>query len=115
MSAKRFDIIGGPSRDVIFDAMKHYIDKEVIIPVRFDIVSWYSAPPTTDGCTKTLLDIQRVEIEEIKQEKGYKLKLGGRLEAKLSEAYLPYQFAAVYDTATCRGSIEITRIPGIIR
>ena len=117
MNTRRFDIIDGPNRDMIFEAMKYVFDDGVVIPIKFDIVSWYSMPPTTDGCTKALLNTKRIKIEEIKHidETGHMLKLAGCLEAKLSTEFLPYQFESLYNTATRKGSIKIARKSAIIK
>ena len=113
MDIKRFDIIDGPDIGMICDAMKYVFNDKVVIPIKFDIISWHPTSPTTDGCAKTLLDTRKTKIEGIKHigRTGHRLKLIGRLEARFSVSFSPYQFAAVYDTVTHKGSIEISCMP----
>ena len=118
-NSRTYDIVGGPNREMIIDAFKYNRDK-IIIPIEFDVVAGYSAPPTTDGCMEFLLDVERMFIREIGQAEktGDDLRLSGELYARISpaEEYLPYSFFIErYNHETHRGEICLTRKSAIVR
>lgn len=117
--SRTFSIVGGPNREKILDAFKYNRGK-IIIPINFDVVAGYSAPPTTDGCMNYLLDIDALFIREIGhvEKTGDDLRLGGELYARFSptEEYLPYAFVIKrYNCETHRGEICLERKSAIVK
>ena len=119
-NSRTYSIVGGPNRETIIDAFKYNRNK-VIIPIEFDVVVGYSAPPTTDGCMEYLLNINALFIREIgvgETGDSDDLKLSGELYAKFSPSageYLPYSFVIKYNYETHRGEICLTRKSAIFR
>ena len=117
--SRTYSIVKGPNKDMILDAF-NYNRHQVVIPIKFDVVVGYSAPPTTDSCISYLLDINTFTIQEIGyvEESENDLRIGGELFARFgpTEEYLPYSFTIKrYNCKTKRGEICLERKSAIIK
>ena len=68
---KYFNIIGGPSRDLLFDACKYACAQDgAFVPIRFKVVWGYTMPPDDPGCAYVGMPVERVRIIEIAHADG---------------------------------------------
>ncbi len=102
-------IADGPSRDLIFDAMKY--NYETRIPLEFKVVREESA--SEDNLFKKMetIGIRDVEIHSIqhKDGTGFKFNLEGCLDVKVEEGYVPRTFKALYNAKTRKGTISFKK------
>lgn len=117
--SRTYSIVKGPNKDMILDAF-NYNRHQVVIPIKFDVVVGYSAPPTTDSCISYLLDIDTLTIQEIGyvEESENDLRIGGELYARFgpTREYLPYAYIIKrYNCETHRGEICLKRKSAIIK
>lgn len=113
---RSFEINNGPSRDLIFDAMKYSYDEGKVIPVNFLISVAYTAPLDDPGCAYVAAKLDSMTIESIEHEdgSGYSFNIEGHCRAALSAAAAIhsgmtwYKFRAYYNARSRKGRIEFT-------
>lgn len=112
VGAKYYDIVGGPNRDILFDACKYAYDDNVKLPVGFKIVIGYTTSPDNPGYTYMMMAATDFLISGIEQEdgSGEKFNLTGYCKADLDYSggalnYKPYRFMAHYDSKKRKGFI----------
>ncbi len=107
-----YDIVGGPNRDVIFDAMKYAYDN-LRIPIEFRIAKGYSASKDDPGSVAFLLKTQNIQIHTIQHEDGtgYNFNLKGFIDIAFTtgEYYTPCKFEAHYNAKTRKGTITVEK------
>lgn len=105
----KFEIVNGPSRDMIFDSMKY--SYETRIPLEFEIVKGYSGPKDDPTSAAMLLNTRDIEVHTIQHEDGtgFKFNLKGYLDVKDDRGYLPRKFKAFYNAKTRKGTITIDK------
>ena len=104
-------ITDGPSRDLIFDAMKYCY--ETRIPLEFKIVKENPASEDNKTVTTTEVGTRDVEIHTIQHEDGtgFKFNLEGYLDVKIAEeGYVPRRFKAFYNAKTRKGTISFKKL-----
>ena len=113
-NGKNYDIVSGPSRDMLFDAFKYAYDKTAIVQVQFDIAIGYSNTNSGMGYYKMKSkDFKIVSIEH-EDGSGYSFNLRGycsadtRFRARDAVEYATYKFKAYYNAKTRKGYITLT-------
>ena len=104
-----YGIVDGPSRDMIFDAMKY--NYETRIPLDFKIIKG-SAISEDDQSTPDMLGTRDIEIHTIQHEDGtgFKFNLEGYIDVKIeSQGYIPRRFKAFYNARSRKGSISFKK------
>ncbi|MBP5647874.1 hypothetical protein J6X04_01115 [Candidatus Saccharibacteria bacterium] len=112
INATTFNIIGGPNRDNLFDAMKYAY--EIKIPIKFDIVAGYTAPVGNPDRHALLLDVKNIQIHTIQHEdgSGYSFNIYGYIDVKEPNGYYsPYNFYIYYSARSRKGSIRLSKEP----
>ena len=106
---KTYEIVDGPSRDRIYDAIKYVYEME--IPTKFVIVEGYSAPPEDPNAVVFALKTRDVIIHQIQHNSGtgFDFKLEGSLDAMPSSdtSWHPYTFQAYYNAKSRKGNIRL--------
>lgn len=110
---RSFKIVGGPSRDAIFDACKYACDERVSIPVDFKVAIGYTAPLDDPGCAYIKMAMTDVVILGISLEdgSGSSFNIEGSCKADLfsfgaEHDLKTYKFKAWYNTKNREGSIR---------
>jgi hypothetical protein len=110
---RSYKIVGGPSRDTIFDACKYACDERVSIPVEFKVAIAFTAPPDDPGCTYIEMGMTDVVITGISLEdgSGSSFNIEGSCKADLSSFstkhdFKSYRFKAWYNTKKREGTIR---------
>lgn len=111
---KTYDIIGGPSKDLLFDACKYaYNALPTNIGLYFSVVKGYTTPVDNPGCAYVLMDISDIRIVGIEHEdgSGESFNLHGYCninEKPLAAGLLlkSYKFKAYYNAKTRKGTIS---------
>lgn len=100
----RYDIIGGPSRDLLFEAAKYTYEKGVRFCLNFDVVKGYSSPNLDDPSTMAfLLDVADVMVVGISHESGSGHQFN--VEGFCNVEGEGKKYKAYFDTETQKGSI----------
>lgn len=106
VKSRSYDIVGGPNRDLLFDACKYTHNRGVNLPVAFSV--------TIDSFI--LMAIKNIRINGIKHEdgSGESFNLHGYCEADVNyrggrtPAYKSYRFKAWYNSKSRKGHITLT-------
>ena len=113
---KYYEIVVGPSKDLLFDACKYAYSKNANISVSFSIAAGYTMPANdpTAGCIP--MRIKNIRICSIEHEdgSGESFNLHGYCMADLNSFhanvnYESYRFKAYYNTKNRRGCITFTK------
>ena len=112
-TGRRYDIVGGPSKDTIFDACKYAYSKTAKVEVNFSVAISYTAPKGDPECAYIPMSITDVRIVSIEHESGSgeHFNLGGYCKADLNNyggvyaTYKTYRFEAFYNSKTRTGTI----------
>ena len=110
---RNFDIVGGPNRDVLFDACKYAYDKNIKFTVNFNVAMGYTMPKNDPRSAYVALGIKDIKICGIEHEdgSGESYNLHGYCQADLDSfgisdnTYHPYRFEAYYNTKNREGKI----------
>lgn len=103
---RQYDIIGGPSKDALFDACKYAYCKNSSVQVKFSVAMGYTMPANDPGSAYVPLALKDVRIRAIEHEdsSGDKFILQGYCEADLGyfgfgepKNFKPYRFKAFYN------------------
>ena len=112
---KTYDIVGGPSRDLLFDGCKYAYDRRSNIDVYFSVATGYTAPPERPDSAYVLMDISELRIAGIEHESGSGESFNLHGYCKLNEKPLatgillkPYKFKAYYNARTRKGTISFS-------
>ena len=111
-NGKSFEIINGPSRDTLFDAVKYAFDKSAIIPIQFDVTSNRAIVESGQDYNSSTRakDLEIVYIEH-EDGSGHSFNIYGRcsIDAKFNSGYRViyerYKFRAYYNAKTRKGFI----------
>ncbi|MBR0133841.1 hypothetical protein IJM16_01075 [Candidatus Saccharibacteria bacterium] len=109
-SNRRFEIVNGPSRDLIFDACKYAHSRDVGIKVDLTIAFGYTMPKGTPGSGYLRMAISEILIVGVEHENGSgdDLNIAGYCRANLESIgrdLKPYKFKAHYNSKTRKGTI----------
>ena len=108
--SKVFDIIGGPSRDQIIDALKYAHDADAKIPIHFSII-WNFTGNSEDPGSCIIVAIRSIRIYSVghKNRSGHQLDIEGHCEADINSPYTAifkeYRFRTSYNTESKKGTI----------
>ena len=112
-----YDIIGGPSKDLLFDACKYAYNKSAKITVDFTVVIGYSSTKDDPKCAYLPMSITDVKVNALEHEdaSGDKFMVRGFCKADLTihngdADYKPYKFRSYYDTKSRIGCITFVEI-----
>ena len=106
---RKFDVTGGPSKDLIFDAFKYAYSKTSKINLDFHVVLGYSLPKDHYASCAFLVPTSDFRITEVSYEDGSgdRLILHGYCKADLhamgKESMKLHEFRAYYDTKRREG------------
>lgn len=109
---RSFEIMGGPSRDTLFDACK-YAYSEAVIPLEFSIAIGYTAPPSSGKALCMTRKVSNIRISSIEHEDGSgdKFNLHGYYNpgilTKASSEIQFKEFHAFYDVKQRRGLMTL--------
>lgn len=115
---RSFDIVGGPNKDMLFDACKYAYNKSTKVNVDFSVAAGYSMPVDDPGCACVLLSLSDIMITGIEHEDGSgdKFNLVGYCNAYLEPFGKPnfkwYDFKAYYNAKNRKGWITFYRRRG---
>ena len=112
-----FVIVGGPNRDMLFDACKYVHDKMVRIPIDFSVAIGYTMPKQHPGAAYVPMYISDIRIIDIAHEdgSGESFNLRGYCKADPdsifgnAETCTSYKFKAYYNTKNRSGSITFSK------
>ena len=112
---KYFDIVNGPSRDMLFDACKYAYDKSAKVNVYFEVAVGYTAPKGNSKRAYFAMYIKDFKVTSLEHEdgSGEGFNLRGYCTADPCAVghvvidYKPYKFKAYYNTKTRKGSIAL--------
>ena len=104
-----YDIIGGPNRDLLFDACKYAYDKSVSVLVEFSVVVGYTKPKDDPGRANIMMRMADVKVVGIQHEDGsgdsFNIVGYCRADVDILGKMYPYRFEAYYNVKTRSGSI----------
>ena len=113
---QNFDIMGGPSKDTLFDACKYAYSKTTKMIIEFDVASGYTQPPESKNCAYVKMQMADIKIAGIEHEDGSgdSFNLRGYCRANINPfgevvSGRPYEFRAYYNTKTRKGHISFTQ------
>lgn len=109
------DIIGGPGKDLLFDACKYAYSDTVKIEIEFMIVGGYTMPTNDPGCAIVPLKAKDFRIIEIGHEdgSGESFNLRGYCYAILTSSnkdYIPCKFSSYYNAKKRKGFIRLLSV-----
>ena len=110
-----FAIVGGPNKDMLFDACKYAYSKSTRVGVEFSVVAGYTTPIDDPGCAYVLMSISDMKITGIEHEdgSGESFNLIGYCRVSLSplgnSVLEPYKFNAYYNAKSRKGSISFSK------
>lgn len=110
---RRYDIVGGPNKDLLFDACKYAFSEAVKIPVNFAVAIGYTAPKSNPNRCYIRMKIANIKIVGVEHEdgSGESFNLRGYCDADLRSinstgvSLSHYRFDAYYDSKRREGSI----------
>lgn len=104
-----FDIVDGPNREAIFDAMLYTYEAK--IPIDFNIVLGYTAPPSDPTAAAHMLGMKNFQIHSIQHEdgSGYSFNLEGYADVRNGSGYTPCKFKAYYHARSRKGHIKFKK------
>lgn len=112
---EQYNILNGPSKDLIFDALKYAYDKKIIVPIWFKVVKDFSPLGTTIG----QIHLSGIRLKSIEYGDGAadKINICGYCKANLESPdkngpHSPYGFKALYNTRTRSGYISFSQTLG---
>ena len=110
-NSRSFDILNGPSKDLLFDACKYAHSKEVRINVDLTVAFGYTMPKNEAGAAYMRMAVSEIMIVGIEHENGSgdSLIVTGYCHADLDSMkgkLKPYQFRAYYNSKTRKGNIQ---------
>ena len=116
MNTRSYDVVGGPSKDTLFDACKYACSKTAKVEVNFSVAIGYTAPKNDPGCCYVPMSIADIRITSIEHEdgSGESFNLCGYCKADLNNfggaaaALKHYRFKAYYNSKTRRGFISFS-------
>ena len=104
VKSRSYDIVGGPNRDLLFDACKYAHSRGVDIPVVFSIIN-----------SSVLTSIMNIRINGIEHEdgSGESFNLHGYCESDVNHrggipVFKSYGFKAWYNSKSRKGYITLT-------
>ena len=106
---REYDIVGGPNRDVLFDACKYAYNKNVKFSVEFTVAIGYTMPKDDPRSAYVPMEIGDFKVCGIEHEdgSGESFNVHGYCRAKvnLSAESRTYNFEAYYNTKNREGRI----------
>ena len=111
---KYYDIVSGPSKDMLFDVCKYAYSKTVKMSVEFAVAIGTTTPKDRPGCAYVTMAIKDTRIVGIEHEHttGESFMLHGYCKAnpnsigsESNTIYAAYEFKAYYDSKTRKGWI----------
>lgn len=114
MESKLFEIVAGPSKDLLFDACKYAYSRQNHLTVGFKVAIGYTRPKNDPGAGIIPMTISDMVITSIQHEdgSGESFNIEGFCRANLlsiTETLKSYNFNAYYETRTRRGTISFSR------
>ena len=111
---KTYEIVSGPSKDMLFDACKYAYSRIAKVDINFAIAVGYTTPPGSPGCAYIPMTIDAIRVCSIEHEdgSGESFNLYGFCKANLSgrmDNLEPYGFEAYYNTKTRKGTISFMK------
>ena len=107
-----YEIVGGPNRDVLFDACKYAYDKYVRFSVSFTVAIGYTMPKSDPRAAYVPMEVSDFKICGIEHEAGsgesFNLKGYCRAKLDLTSESRTYNFKAWYNTKTREGTISFS-------
>lgn len=111
---RSFDIVSGPSLQVVLDSLKYGTNPEAKIPIEFKVALGYTAPPSEKTAAYVPANIRHINVRGINRE-GFSedsFKIYGVCEADLRmnqkiKFYRVYRFEALYNTKVRKGRITL--------
>ncbi|MBR5046171.1 hypothetical protein IKX73_00880 [Candidatus Saccharibacteria bacterium] len=110
--SRAFDIIDGPNRYALFEACLHAAANDpVIVPVTFDVVEGYDAPPSEPGAWAMLLKCNSFRVLGIENEdgSGESWNIHGYCQSAAFGQLQDCKFEAYYNSKRRKGSIRFRR------
>lgn len=98
-----FDIIGGPNKDILFDACKYAFVKGAVIPINFDIAANYTMSKGDPNCACLKMDATDFRIMGVDNEDGSGESFNIRGYAKKEGNQ--FRFRGYYNTKRRQGFI----------
>ena len=110
---KYYDIVGGPNRDVLFDACKYAYAENIDFSVSFTVATVYTMPKDDPRSAYMAMETKDFKICGIEHEdgSGENFNLRGYCQAKLDSSdisdneYCSYKFNAYYNVKNRSGKI----------
>lgn len=107
-----YRIHGGPSRDLLIDALKYAYDDNVEVVLDFGIAEGYTSDPNKGAAAFVKLPAKAFRIERLSHEDGSGQSFnfsGYCLAGSANEAFLrPYGFSAYFNTKSREGWIKFS-------
>ncbi len=111
---KSFDIVSGPSRDELFEMMKHAYDDAPLPTDKFEVGLYYLEGKTISIYFIETTDMQISSLEHA-DGSGHAFNFTGFIKADIrieykrrAIEYRSYEFKAYYNSKTKRGYIKLT-------
>lgn len=114
--SQSYSIVGGPSKDLLFDACKYAHSKNVGVPLDFHVALAFTAPLNDPGCAYIKMALKDVVVTGISHEdgSGESFIIEGHCAADLHSfgsiaeyVYEHYRFKAYYNTHRRKGTFTI--------
>jgi hypothetical protein len=110
---KYYEIMDGPSKDMLFDACRYAYNRAANLTVNFSVAIGYTMPRKHPNCCYIAMPITHVRIVGIEYEdgSGERFNLHGYCMADLNSFvkrdvdYKPYRFKAYYNSKKREGRI----------
>lgn len=113
--SQSYSIVGGPNKDLLFDAFKYANSENVRVPLDFHVALAFTAPLNDPGCAYVKMALKNVVVTGISHEdgSGESFIIEGRCDADLHSfcvteyVYEHYRFKAYYNTQRRKGTFTI--------
>ena len=113
--SKSYSIVGGPSKDLLFDACKYAHSENVGVQLDFHVALGFTAPPSDPRCAYIKMALKDVVVTGISHEdgSGESFIIEGHCDADLHSfgiaeyVYEHYRFKAYYNTHRRKGTFTI--------
>ncbi|MBQ1387762.1 hypothetical protein IIY68_03170 [Candidatus Saccharibacteria bacterium] len=112
-----YEIVGGPSTDRLFDALRYAYDKDVKIPINFGIVIGLSRPKNDPGCCSIGAHSCGLRLTSIQHEdgSGCSFNIGGYSDTGLKKGpyseplYVGHKVKIYYNSKSREGHITFIK------
>ena len=111
---KEFEIVNGPSKDLLCDAFKYAYNKAARITIEFSIAAGYTMPPEHPSSAYVPAKIGGFIISSLEHEdgSGESFNIRGYCKADIAKlfgegTFKAYKYEAYYNTKTRKGTIAL--------